>query len=157
MWLLPQLCLRYEVDPLPSEIKRMIKRMVRLSILLTDCIPNSCIINIYDEGDCIPPHIDHHEYVMPFCTVTFMSRSNILFGKEIDVIGPGEFKRSIKIPLPVGLILTLKRNKADLTKNCIPGVRHRRVSVTFKRMDDSKVPHGFRPDPELEELHPYNR
>ncbi|XP_020582885.1 uncharacterized protein LOC110026331 [Phalaenopsis equestris] len=151
----PQGILRYdELDPLPFEIKRMIKRMVRWSILPADCIPNSCIINIY-EGDCIPPHIDHHDFVRPFCTVSFMSKSNILFGREIDVLGPGEFRGSVEIPLPVGSVLILKGNGADLAKHCIPGVPHRRISVTLRRMDDSKVPHGFRPDVELEELRPY--
>ncbi|XP_020590027.1 uncharacterized protein LOC110031254 [Phalaenopsis equestris] len=128
--------------------------MVRWRILLVDCIPNSCIITIYEEGDCIPPHIDHHDFFGPFYTVSFMSNSNILFGKEIDNVGPGEFLGSVEIPLPVGSVLILKGNDADLAKHSITGVRQRKLSVTLRRMEDSKKPHGFHPDYKLEELCP---
>ncbi|XP_020584791.1 uncharacterized protein LOC110027627 [Phalaenopsis equestris] len=117
--------------------------MARWNILPATCISNSCIINIYDEGVCIPPHIDHHDFVRPFCTVSFMS------------VGPGEFREAVEILLPVGSILVLKGNGADVTKHCIPGVRHHRVFVIFLRMDDNKAPYGFQPDLELEELLPY--
>lgn len=91
-----------EVDPLPPMFKQMIKRMVRWHILPPTCIPNSCIVNIYDEGDCIPPHIDHHDFLRPFCTVSFLTECNILFGSSLKIVGPGEFSGPISIPLPVG-------------------------------------------------------
>ncbi|XP_020586151.1 uncharacterized protein LOC110028583 [Phalaenopsis equestris] len=148
--------LRYdEVDPLPSEIKKMIKKMVRWSILLADFILNSCIISIYNEEDCNPPHIDHHDFVIPFYMVSFMSRINILFGKEVDIVGFGEFRESVEIPLQMGSLIILKGNETDLTMHCIFRVRHHKVFVTFRRMEESKVSHGFHPDPELEELRPY--
>ncbi|XP_020571784.1 RNA demethylase ALKBH5-like [Phalaenopsis equestris] len=148
--------LRYdEVDPMPYVIKRMVQRLIQWSKLLPDYISNSCIINIYDEGRCIPPHIDHHDFVIPFCTVAFISKNNILFGKEIDIVGHGEFRGSFEIPLPLESVLVLDGNGADLAKRCIPGVRHPGVSVTFRRMMDDKIPRGFRPNSELEELEPY--
>ncbi|GMH13963.1 hypothetical protein Nepgr_015804 [Nepenthes gracilis] len=55
-----------EVDPLPSMFKQIIKRMVWWHILPPSCVPNSCIMNIYDEGDCIPSHSDHHVFLRPF-------------------------------------------------------------------------------------------
>ncbi|XP_020591299.1 RNA demethylase ALKBH5-like [Phalaenopsis equestris] len=114
----PSGILRYdEVDPLPSEIKRIIKRMVRWSILPANYIPNSCIINIYEEKECILPHINYHDFVKPFCTISFMSKSNILLGREIDIVGPGEFRGSVEIPLLVCSVLILKGNGADLTKH----------------------------------------
>ncbi|XP_020596452.1 RNA demethylase ALKBH5-like [Phalaenopsis equestris] len=129
--------------------------MVQWGIIPADCIPNSCIINIYEEGDCIPPHIDHHDFVRPFCTVSLILESSILFDTDIEIIGPGEFRGSVKISLPRGLILILKGNRADMVKHCIQGVRHRRVSITFRRMSDDKTPYRFQPDLELEELQPY--
>ncbi|XP_020597028.1 uncharacterized protein LOC110036836 [Phalaenopsis equestris] len=127
----------------------------RWIILPADCIPNSCIINIYDDGDCVPPHITHHVFVRPFCTVPFISNNNILFDKEIYVIGPGKFRGSKEIPLSVDSVLILKGNGENIAKNCIPGAQHHRVSVTFRRMDSSKMLYGFQPDPELKELQPY--
>ncbi|XP_020597545.1 uncharacterized protein LOC110037282 [Phalaenopsis equestris] len=93
-----------EVDPLPSFIKRMIKRLVTWRNLPVDCIPNSCIINIYEAGDCIPPHVDHHDFARPFCIVSFIKKCNILFGTEIQIVGDGEFRGYVEIPLPVGSV-----------------------------------------------------
>lgn len=91
-----------DVDPLPSLFKQMIKRMVRWHVLPPTCVPNSCIVNIYEAGDCIPPHIDHHDFVRPFCTVSFLTECNILFGASLKVVDAGEFSGPVSIPLPVG-------------------------------------------------------
>ncbi|XP_020591016.1 uncharacterized protein LOC110031918 [Phalaenopsis equestris] len=88
---LPGIVCHDEVDPLPSFIKRMIKRLVTWCILLADCIPNSCIVNIYEAGDCSPPHVDYHDFTRPFCTVSFINKCNIMFGIEIQIVGDGEF------------------------------------------------------------------
>ncbi|KAK6254039.1 hypothetical protein QUC31_015759 [Theobroma cacao] len=138
-----------EVDPLPPLFKQMIKRMVRWHILPPTCVPNSCIVNIYDEGDCIPPHIDHHDFLRPFCTVSFLTESNILFGSSLKIVSPGEFSGPVSIPLPVGSVLILNGNGADIAKHCVPGVPGKRISITFRRMDDSKLPYKFSSDPEL--------
>ncbi|XVF45761.1 hypothetical protein PTKIN_Ptkin02bG0232100 [Pterospermum kingtungense] len=138
-----------EVDPLPPLLKQMIKRMVRWHILPPTCVPNSCIVNIYDEGDCIPPHIDHHDFVRPFCTVSFLTECNILFGSSLKILSPGEFSGPASIPLPVGSVLILNGNGADIAKHCVPAVPGKRISITFRRMDDSKLPYNFSPDPEL--------
>jgi mRNA N6-methyladenine demethylase len=91
-------------DPMPDLFKTMIKRLVRWQVLPATCVPDSCIVNIYEPGDCIPPHIDSHDFVRPFCTVSFLSECNILFGPNLKVAAPGEFIGSIAIPLPVGYI-----------------------------------------------------
>ncbi|XP_020595612.1 RNA demethylase ALKBH5-like [Phalaenopsis equestris] len=103
-------------------IKWMIKRMIRWRILPADYTPNSCIINIYDEGDIIHSHIDHNDFVRPSYTFSSMSKSNILFGKKVDVIASDEFKGTVEIPLPIGSVLVLKGNRADAAKHYILGV-----------------------------------
>ncbi|XP_074584333.1 RNA demethylase ALKBH9B-like isoform X2 [Curcuma longa] len=138
-----------EVDPIPPLLKFMIKRMVAWHVLPTTCIPNSCIVNIYDKDDCIPPHIDHHDFLRPFCTVSFLSECNILFGTEMKVLGPGEFSGSTAIPLPLGSVLILNGNGAEIAKHCVPAVPSRRISITFRKMDDSKLPFKYSLDPDL--------
>ncbi|XP_038988684.1 RNA demethylase ALKBH9B-like [Phoenix dactylifera] len=113
-----------EVDPMPPLLKTMIKRMVAWHVLPPTCVPDSCIINIYDKDDCIPPHIDHHDFLRPFCTVSLLSKCNILFGRELKIMGPGEFSGSTAIPLPVGSVLVLNGNGADVAKHCVPAVPH---------------------------------
>ncbi|KAF2293798.1 hypothetical protein GH714_004819 [Hevea brasiliensis] len=137
------------VDPLPPTFKQMIKRMVRWHVLPPTCIPDSCIVNIYDEGDCIPPHIDHHDFLRPFCTVSFLTECNIVFGSNLKILSPGEFSGPVSMPLPVGSVLVLNGNGADIAKHCIPGVPAKRISITFRKMDDSKLPYQFSPDPDL--------
>ena len=79
--------------------------MVRWHVLPPSCIPDNCIVNIYEEGNCIPPHIDHHDFVRPFCTVSLLSECNIIFGTNLKIVGPGEFVDSTGIPLPMGSVL----------------------------------------------------
>lgn len=113
--------LRYgAVDPIPDLFKVMIKRLVKWHVIPPDCVPDSCIVNIYEEGDCIPPHIDNHDFVRPFCTVSFLSECNIVFGSSLKIVGPGEFSGSTAIPLPVGSVLVLNGNGADVAKHCVP-------------------------------------
>ncbi|KAI7738309.1 hypothetical protein M8C21_012972 [Ambrosia artemisiifolia] len=143
-----------EVDPLPPIFIDMIKRLVRWHVLPPTCVPNSCIVNIYEEGDCIPPHIDHHDFVRPFCTISFLTQCNILFGSNLKIIGPGEFAGPFSIPLPVGSVLVLKGNGADVAKHCVPAVPAKRISITFRKMDESKIPYSYSPDPKLQGVWP---
>ncbi|CAJ1963659.1 unnamed protein product [Sphenostylis stenocarpa] len=143
-----------EVDPLPPVFKQMIKRMVRWNIVPSSCIPDSCIVNIYEEGDCIPPHIDHHDFVRPFYTVSFLNECEILFGSNLQVVCAGEFAGPIFISLPVGSVFVLNGNGADVAKHCIPSVSSKRISITFRKMDDSKLPYKFSPDPDLVGIKP---
>ncbi|CAN6191459.1 unnamed protein product [Urochloa humidicola] len=141
-------------DPMPDLFKTMIKRLVRWQVLPTSCVPDSCIVNIYEPADCIPPHIDSHDFVRPFCTVSFLSECNILFGTNLKSPAPGEFTGSIAIPLPVGSVLVLNGNGADVAKHCVPAVPTKRISITFRKMDPAKRPFKFKDDPELLNLTP---
>ncbi|CAA0811091.1 2-oxoglutarate (2OG) and Fe(II)-dependent oxygenase superfamily protein [Striga hermonthica] len=140
------------VDPLPHLFKVMIKRLIRWHVLPSSCVPDSCIVNIYEEGDCIPPHIDNHDFVRPFCTVSFLSECEILFGSNLKIVGPGEFSGSYAIPLPVGSVLVINGNGADVAKHCVPAVPARRISITFRRMGESKRPSRYVPEADLQEI-----
>ncbi|CAH9132368.1 unnamed protein product [Cuscuta epithymum] len=142
------------VDPIPELFKVMIRRLVKWHVMPPNCIPDSCIVNIYEEGDCIPPHIDNHDFVRPFCTVSFLSECNIVFGSNLNVEGPGQFAGSIAIPLPVGSVLVINGKAADVAKHCVPSVPMKRISITFRRMDESKRPVGYAPEPDLLGIQP---
>ncbi|XP_010268476.1 PREDICTED: uncharacterized protein LOC104605415 [Nelumbo nucifera] len=142
------------VDPIPHLFKVIIRRLVGWHIIPPSCVPDSCIVNIYEEGDCIPPHIDNHDFVRPFCTVSFLSECNIMFGSSLKVVSPGEFSGPIAIPLPVGSVLVLNGNGADIAKHCVPAVPTKRISITFRKMDESKRPFDFVPEPDLQGIQP---
>ncbi|GAB4847522.1 hypothetical protein Ancab_026581 [Ancistrocladus abbreviatus] len=142
------------VDPIPPLFKVIIRRLVRWHVLPPSCVPDSCIVNIYEVGDCIPPHIDNHDFVRPFCTISFLSECNIVFGTDLKVVGPGDFSGSFAIPLPVGSVLVLNGNGANVAKHCVPAVPTKRMSITFRRMDESKRPIDNAPEPDLQGLEP---
>lgn len=142
------------VDPLPPLLSAMVRRLVLWRVLPPSCVPDSCIVNIYDKDDCIPPHVDSRDFLRPFCTASFLAECAILFGKELRVLGPGEFAGAASISLPLGSVLVLKGNGADVAKHCVPAVPEKRISITFRKMDPAKVPFGFRPDPLLQKLAP---
>ncbi|CAH2036201.1 unnamed protein product [Thlaspi arvense] len=148
--------LRHEtVDPLPSLFKMIIRRMVKWHVLPPTCVPDCCVVNIYDEGDCIPPHVDNHDFLRPFCTVSFLSECNILFGSNLKVeetcVYSGD---SYSLPLPVGSVLVLNGNVANVAKHCVPEVPTKRISITFRKMDESKRPVWFTPEPDLQGIQP---
>ncbi|XP_074267957.1 RNA demethylase ALKBH9B-like [Silene latifolia] len=143
-----------EVDPLPSLLKGLIRRLIEWAILPPSCVPDSCIVNIYDVGDCIPPHIDNHDFLRPFCTISFLSECEILFGEVLNIEGPGLFSGDFAIPLPVGSVLVLNGNGANVAKHCVPGVPSKRISITFRRMRESKRPVYYAPEPNLQGLKP---
>lgn len=64
--------------------------------------PDTAIVNVYDSEDCIPPHIDHHDFDRPFCTISLLSEESIMFGTKIISRGPGDFACDYQIPLPKG-------------------------------------------------------
>ncbi|CAI0461675.1 unnamed protein product [Linum tenue] len=136
------------VDPIPQLLKVIIRRLVKWHVLPPTCVPDSCIVNIYEEGDCIPPHIDNHDFLRPFCTVSFVSECNIVFGTKLEIVGPGEFSGSVAIPLPVGSVLVLNGNGADVAKHCVPSV------PTKRKMDVKKWPVGYAPEPDLQGIEP---
>ncbi|XP_050228805.1 RNA demethylase ALKBH9B [Mercurialis annua] len=142
------------VDPIPDLFKVIIRRLVKWHVLPPTCVPDSCIVNIYDEGDCIPPHIDNHDFLRPFCTVSFVSECNILFGTNLKILGAGEFDGSIAVPLPVGSVLVINGNAADVSKHCVPSVPMKRISITFRKMDETKRPNNFVPEPDLQGIEP---
>lgn len=150
----PGILQRETVDPLPGLFKLIIKRLVRWHVLPPTCVPDSCIVNIYEEGDCIPPHIDNHDFVRPFCTVSFLSECKIVFGSNFNVVAPGEFSGAFPISLPVGSVLVLNGNGADVAKHCVPAVPMKRISITFRRMDEAKRPDGYSPESDLQGLQP---
>ena len=91
------------VEAMPPELEALSDRLVRWGIIPPHLRPNSAIINVYEPGDCIPPHIDHHDFVRPFVTLSLLSEQPIMFGQRLIPLSPGNFGGSdYFIPLPQG-------------------------------------------------------
>lgn len=68
---------------------------------------------LLSAGDCIPPHIDHHDFVRPFVTVSLQSEQEILFSERIISLDAGVFSGRFKMPLPPGDEV-LQRSKGSI-------------------------------------------
>ena len=91
------------VEAMPPELEALSDRLVRWGIVPKAIRPNSAIINVYEPGDCIPPHIDHHDFVRPFVTLSLLSEQPIMFGQRLIPLSPGNFGGSdYYIRLPQG-------------------------------------------------------
>lgn len=76
--------------------------MIKWYVLFLICVFDSCIVNIYDEGDCIFFYIDNYDFVRLFCIIFFFSECNIVFGIDLKIEGFGEFSGVFAIFLFVG-------------------------------------------------------
>ncbi|KAL6994977.1 mRNA N(6)-methyladenine demethylase [Sarracenia purpurea var. burkii] len=106
-----------------------------------------CCYNYAVDKNGNPPGIVRDEEVDPL---------PLLFKQMINrmrwrVFGP------VSIPLPVGSVLILSGNGADIVKHCVPGVPAKRISITFRKMDDNKQPHTYSSDPDLMGIKPILR
>lgn len=91
------------MEAMPPELEALSDRLVRWGIVPRAIRPNSAIINVYEPGDCIPPHIDHHDFVRPFVTLSLLSEQPIMFGQRLIPLSPGNFGGSdYYIRLPQG-------------------------------------------------------
>lgn len=50
---------------MPPLLVGLVARLVRWGVLPRAQTPDSAIVNIYSPEDCIPPHIDHHDFSRP--------------------------------------------------------------------------------------------
>ena len=70
------------VPPFPPWLAKLTQRLVERGYLPRHCVPNTCIINYYTPGDCIPPHVDHESYPRPICTISLMGQEDMLLGTK---------------------------------------------------------------------------
>eukprot|EP00210_Caulerpa_lentillifera_P007696 g7347.t1 len=127
------------VEDMPSVLCAIAERLVRWNVVPLSRRPDSAIVNIYNEGDCIPPHIDHGHFLRPFVTISLLSEAPISFGLNIKPLGPGEFKAPCRISLPPGSCLVLNGNGADKAKHCVTAVKKKRISITLRKMDPARA------------------
>ena len=59
--------------------------------------------------------------------------ANILFGKGIATVGPGEFAAPVSIALPQRSVVVFSGTAGNKVQHCIPAVAVRRISITFRR------------------------
>jgi len=121
-----------EVEPMPEELQKLAKLVCARGVIPPTKVPDSCIVNFYSEGDCIPPHIDHEHYPRPFFSLSLGCDAGIAFGTHIKTLGPAAFAAPFTLTLPKGSVVVLQGAAADVAQHCIPAVPGRRISITMR-------------------------
>ena len=70
------------VPPFPPILERLVANLVKRGFIDASLNPDSCIINSYAPGDCIPPHTDHAAYARPILTLSLLGEEPILVGRS---------------------------------------------------------------------------
>ncbi|KAK9059968.1 hypothetical protein SSX86_020672 [Deinandra increscens subsp. villosa] len=125
-----------KLEPIPSLFQEFIERLMSMEILTAK--PDSCIIDIYNEGDHSQPRMWPNCFGRPVC-VLFLTECDITFGKVINSEHPGDYRGSIKLSLTSGSMLVMEGKSADYAKHALPSIRKQRILVTLTKSQPKKT------------------
>lgn len=123
------------VPPFPPILERLVDHLISNNILPGEVRPDSCIINQYDKGDCIPPHVDHSSYYRPISTLSLLGQEAMLVGTRFRTVKSSTWVPICgqAIPLPRRSLLLLGGNSGNIAKHCISACTGRRISITLRK------------------------
>ncbi|XP_037495703.1 RNA demethylase ALKBH10B [Jatropha curcas] len=87
------------VESIPTLLQDVIERFVNMQIMAVK--PDSCIIDLYNEGDHSQPNMWPPWFGKPI-SVLFLTECDLTFGRVITADQPGDYKGSLKLPLAPG-------------------------------------------------------
>jgi len=132
------------VPPFPPILERLVDHLISNNYLPSAVRPDSCIINKYEAGDCIPPHVDHQSYYRPISTLSLLGEEPMLVGSRFRTVRACTWAPVCgkSIPLPRRSLLVLGGNSGDIAKHCISSCSGPRISITLRK----QPPPDWKPD-----------
>ncbi|KAG4208142.1 hypothetical protein ERO13_A03G112900v2 [Gossypium hirsutum] len=118
------------IEAIPALLQDAIDRLVDSQVMTAK--PDSCVIDVYNEGDHSMPRMWPPWFGKPIC-VMFLTECDITFGRMISVDHPGDFRGSLKLSLAPGSLLVMHGKSADFAKHALPSVRKQRILITFTK------------------------
>ncbi|XP_024961835.1 uncharacterized protein LOC112502213 [Cynara cardunculus var. scolymus] len=125
-----------KIEPIPSLFQEFIERLMAMQFLSVK--PDSCIIDIYNEGDHSQPHMWPYWFGRPIC-VLFLTECDMTFGSVIGADHPGDYRGSIKLSLAPGSMLVMEGKSVDFAKHAIPSLRKQRILVTLTKSQPKRT------------------
>lgn len=132
------------VAALPPELTSVVDELVARGAITEAERFDSCTINLYGAGQWIPPHIDNPAFARPFCTVSLCSQQPMVLGRGMvwpegsDPNDPDAWTprsgEEATLELPVGSVVVVSGDAADVYEHAIPPVSQERISLTFRRV-----------------------
>ncbi|KAL6970067.1 hypothetical protein U1Q18_029773 [Sarracenia purpurea var. burkii] len=124
------------MESMPGLLQDVIECLVGMQVMTVK--PDTCIIDIFNEGDHSQPHM------WPSCLgrpvyLLFLTECEMKFGKEIGIDHPGDYRGSLKLSLAAGSLLAMEGKSADFAKHAIPSLRKQCILVTFSKSQPKKT------------------
>ncbi|PIN07115.1 hypothetical protein CDL12_20321 [Handroanthus impetiginosus] len=123
-------------EPIPSSLQDVIEHLVTEQVVSNN--PDSCIIDIFNEGDHSQPHMWPQWFGRPVC-VLFLTECEMTFGKAMTVDHPGDYRGALRLTLSPGSILVMQGRSADFARHAIPSLRKQRILVTLVKSQPKKI------------------
>ncbi|KAF7133550.1 hypothetical protein RHSIM_Rhsim09G0086100 [Rhododendron simsii] len=127
------------IEPIPSLLQDVIDRLVGMQVMTAT--PDSCIIDIFNEGDHSQPHMWPSWFGRPV-SLLFLTECDMTFGKVMATDHPGDYRGSLRLSLAPGSLLVMRGNSADFARHAIPSLRKQRILVTFTKSLPRKTTAG---------------
>ncbi|KAL8161201.1 hypothetical protein V2J09_012690 [Rumex salicifolius] len=128
------------VEPIPAVLQGFINRIMNMQ--LAQSKPDSCVIDIFNEGDHSQPHSFPPRYGRPVCVLS-LNDCDMVFGTAIAADRPGTYRGALRINFAPGSLLVMQGNSTDIAKRAIPSIRKERVLITFVKSQPRKA---FQPE-----------
>ncbi|CAM6127182.1 unnamed protein product [Calypogeia fissa] len=135
------------VPPVPAFLEAIIDRLVRWHVIPASKRPDCCSINIMEEGDYLPPHVDYSYLERPYCTLVLQSECTLILGQSLTTSAPGDFRGPFQISAPVGSVVVFQKNSADVAKHSIPTSPSKRIVVTLGKVLPSRPARSYNNNP----------
>ncbi|CAL1392529.1 unnamed protein product [Linum trigynum] len=127
-----------KTEPIPPLLQDVIDRMVGTQIMTTK--PDSCMINIFNEGDHSQPYICPSWYGRPVA-ILCLTGCEMVFGRVINSDHAGDYRGSLKLAAEPGSLLVLQGKSSDYARHALPALRKQRILITFTK----SLPRKFSP------------
>ena len=125
-----------DVLPLPPILLSVVDLFERVGVVRDASERfDTCVANVYDTGNWIPPHVDSEKFERPFCTLSLLSAQRVCFGDSIAGAAGRWSGAAHRFEMPVGSVLRVDGVAAG------PSCQHAlycatapRISLTFRRL-----------------------
>nr|GMD15438.1 RNA demethylase ALKBH10B isoform X2 [Ipomoea batatas] len=128
-----------KIEPIPVLLQDLIESLMSKQVFPVK--PDSCMIDIFNEGDHSQPNMWPHWFGRPIC-VLFLTECDITYGKIIDSDHRGDYRGSLRLSLAPGSLLVMQGRSADFAKHAIPSLRKQRILVTLTKSHLEKMTSG---------------
>ncbi|PIM98267.1 hypothetical protein CDL12_29254 [Handroanthus impetiginosus] len=121
------------IEPIPALLQGVIGHLTQWRLIPENRKPNSCIINIFDEGEYSQPFLKPPHLGQPLSTL-LLSESTMAFGRTLVSDAEGNYRGPLMLSLNEGSLLVMRGNSSDTARHAMCSSPNKRVTISFFRV-----------------------